>query len=81
MSLVPSLSCGRSRRDGLNSLRNTFSFLSILVVYGFAVDIDKFIYLVDDILIYRKSFFRIQILIIHYYSIRIYNINDIYYLH
>ena len=42
MSLVPSLSCGRSRRDGLNSLRNTFSFLSILVVYGFAVDIDKF---------------------------------------
>jgi hypothetical protein len=37
MSLVPSLSCGRTRRDQLNSFRNTFSFVAILIVYGTAV--------------------------------------------
>ncbi|CAD8107300.1 unnamed protein product [Paramecium primaurelia] len=33
MSLVPSLTCSRSRRDKLNSIRNTFQFIAVLIVY------------------------------------------------
>lgn len=37
MSLVPSLTCSNSRRDKLNSRRNTFTFvanLTVLIVAG-----------------------------------------------
>jgi len=34
MSLVPSLTCSRKRRDKLNNLRNTFTFISSFVVLG-----------------------------------------------
>ena len=32
MSLVPSLTCSRKRRDKLNSLKNTFNFIANMVV-------------------------------------------------
>ncbi|CAD8115390.1 unnamed protein product [Paramecium sonneborni] len=37
MSLVPSLTCSRSRRDKLNSIRNTFQFIAVLIVYATAL--------------------------------------------
>lgn len=41
MSLVPSLTCSRKRRDKLNNLRNTFTFVSNFVVLGMGVIIFK----------------------------------------
>ena len=48
MSLVPSLTCSRKRRDKLNNLRNSFTFISNLTVLGlgliiFSVMEDKFL--------------------------------------
>jgi Na+/melibiose symporter-like transporter len=34
MSLVPSLTCSRKRRDKLNNLRNLFTFISNFTVLG-----------------------------------------------
>ncbi|CAD8211174.1 unnamed protein product [Paramecium pentaurelia] len=33
MCLVPSLTCSRYKRDKLNSIRNTFQFIAVLIVY------------------------------------------------
>jgi len=37
MSLVPSLTCSRKRRDILNGRRNTFTFVANLFVLGLAL--------------------------------------------
>ena len=37
MSLVPSLTCSRKRRDMLNGRRNTFTFVANLLVLGLAL--------------------------------------------
>lgn len=37
MSLVPSLTCSRKRRDMLNGRRNTFTFVANLFVLGLAL--------------------------------------------
>eukprot|EP00919_Chromeraceae_sp_WS-2016_P067790 GHVR01160438.1.p1 GENE.GHVR01160438.1~~GHVR01160438.1.p1 ORF type:complete len:108 (+),score=3.78 GHVR01160438.1:2333-2656(+) len=42
MSLVPSLSCSRKRRDKLNNLRNSFTFISNFIVLGIGLFIFKF---------------------------------------
>ena len=36
MSIVPSITCSRKRRDFLNNRRNTFTFIANLVVLGSA---------------------------------------------
>lgn len=43
MSLVPSLTCSRKKRDSLNSMRNTFTFVANLTVLFTALVFFQFI--------------------------------------
>ncbi len=42
MSLVPQITCSRKRRDKLNNLRNSFTFISNFLVLGMGSIIFKF---------------------------------------